>query len=780
LAHYTASHWGLYEVGQNADGKPQLLPFHDDPDPSPIGLDQLEEPVTRLRIRRPAVRRSWLENGPGSATDLRGREPFVEIEWDEALAMVARELDRVRSRHGNEAIFGGSYGWSSAGRFHHAQSQVHRFLNTIGGYVRHVDTYSLAAGRVIMPHVVGQIDDLHAEHTSWDVLADHTRLFVSFGGVPLKNSRVSPGGALRHGVKHALRRMAEKGTRFVNISPIRDNPVIEGDVEWIPIRPNTDTCVMLALAYVLFARGHADHAFLERNCVGGERFRSYVLGLSDGVPKSPAWAEALSGVPEARIVSLATDMAATRTLLNVAWSLQRAEHGEQPFWAIVALSCVLGQIGLPGGGFGLGYGAMNAIGSAHPRLKGPSLPQGKNAVSAFIPVSRFAEMLLRPGESFTYNGGHFTYPDIRLVYWAGGNPYHHHQDLNRLRRAWTRPQTIIVHEQYWNPTARAADIVLPATIAAERNDIAFATREGFLVAMKKVVPAFAEARDDYAIFTELSRRLGVHDAFTEGLDELGWLARLYRSFADSAAAAGIVAPGFADFFENGLLDLSSHDSPVVFLEQFRRDPLANPLATPSGRIELFSEVVSAAGIVDCPGHPAWLPPAEWLGAGLAATFPIHLVSDQPERRLHSQLDHAPWSLAGKVAGREVVRLNSDDAAVRGIATGDIVDIFNGRGRSQAVAEVTDGIVAGVARLATGAWIDLGEDVDAYGNPNVLTSDRAASGFSQGCAALSCLVEVVRSNAATQAADHTRPLLGSVGPRSTMPPDPAGMQRPGST
>lgn len=765
MARYTASHWGLYEVRQNADGKPQLVTFRDDPDPSPIGLDQLDESVTRLRIRRPAVRRSWLESGPGSATDRRGKEPFVEIEWDEALAMVAAELGRVRGRHGNETIFGGSYGWSSAGRFHHAQSQVHRFLNAIGGYVRHVDTYSLAAGRVIMPHVVGPIDDLHAEHTSWDVLADHTRLFISFGGVPLKNSRVSPGGAQRHGVKDALGRMAANGTRFVNISPIRDNLVSEGAVEWIPIRPNTDTCVMLALAHELFTRGHADLAFLERYCAGGEQFRRYVLGLSDCVPKTPAWAEALSGVPEARIVSLATEMATTRTLLNVAWSLQRAEHGEQPFWAIVALSCVLGQVGLPGGGFGLGYGSMNAIGSAHPRLRGPSLPQGKNAVSAFIPVSRFAEMLLHPGESFTYNGGQFTYPDIRLVYWAGGNPYHHHQDLNRLRRAWTKPETIIVHEQYWNPTARSADIVLPATIAAERNDIAFATREGFLVAMKRVVPAFAEARDDYAIFTELSRRLGVHEAFTEGLDELGWLRRLYGSFADTAGAAGIIAPSFTEFFDSGLLDISRHDSPVVFLEKFRRDPLACPLPTPSGRIELFSEVVSAAKVVDCPGHPAWLPPTEWLGAGLASTFPIHLVSDQPERRLHSQLDHAPWSLAGKVAGREVVLLNSDDALVRGIANGDVVDIFNVRGRSQAVAEVTDGIVAGVARLATGAWIDPGEDVDAHGNPNVLTADRPSSGFSQGCAALSCLVEVARSNAPRQVAGHARPPIAQAGARS---------------
>jgi biotin/methionine sulfoxide reductase len=741
---YTASHWGLYEFEETNEGLPPLRTFSGDPDPSPIGLDQLEEDVARLRIRRPAVRRSFLEKGPDVATDRRGREPFLEVSWDEALSLVAGELTRVRTQYGNSAIFGGSYGWSSAGRFHHAQSQVHRFLNVIGGYVRHVDTYSLGAGRVIMPHVVGPIDDLHAEHASWDVLASHTQLFVAFGGVPLKNSRVSPGGAGRHRVKEALAAMAARGTRFVNISPLRDNLVVDGAVEWIPIRPNTDTAVMLALTYVLFATGKADEDFLARCCTGAEPFRDYVLGLSDGIAKTPAWAEAISGVPAARIEALAGEMAATRTLVNVAWSLQRAEHGEQPFWAVVALASVLGQVGLPGGGFGLGYGAMNAIGSASPRLKGPSLPQGRNGVTDFIPVARIADMLLDPGGEFTYNGGTYGYPDIRLVYWAGGNPYHHHQDLNRLRRAWAKPETIIVHEQFWNAHARAADIILPATLSAERNDIAFATREGILTAMHKVAPALAEARDDFAIFATLAARLGVDEAFTEGLDERGWLERLYGTFTASAQAEGISVPDFATFWEQGLIDLSAYERPVVFLEDFRREPHAHPRPTPSGKIELFSDTVARAAIADCPGHPAWLPPTEWLGAAVAARFPLHLVSDQPERRLHSQLDHASWSLAAKRAGREVVLVNPDDAARRDIKEGNVVELFNARGSVQAVAAISDSIARGVVRLATGAWTDPAVEIDAHGNPNVLTADRPASGFSQGCAALSCLVDIRRA------------------------------------
>ena len=137
----TTAHWGVYEVEYDDKGEAvRLHPFSKDPDPSPIGLHMLSDEVARLRVRRPAVRKSWLEKGPGAASDKRGQEPFVELPWDEALDIVANEIKRVRETHTNRAIFGGSYGWSSAGRFHHAQSQVHRFLNALGGYVRHVDS----------------------------------------------------------------------------------------------------------------------------------------------------------------------------------------------------------------------------------------------------------------------------------------------------------------------------------------------------------------------------------------------------------------------------------------------------------------------------------------------------------------------------------------------------------------------------------------------------------------------------------------------------------------
>lgn len=224
-------------------------------------------------------------------------------------------------------------------------------------------------------------------------------------------------------------------------------------------------------------------------------------------------------------------------------------------------------------------------------------------------------------QTFTYNGRQFIYPDIRLVYWAGGNPFHHHQDIGRLRRAWARPETIIVHEQFWNPHARLADIVLPATLAAERNDLSFATREGMLVAMRSVREAANEARDDYAIFSDIAARLGAHEVFTEGRDETAWLRHLYEGFSERAQASGHNMPDFETFWNDGLIDFSTRDGPVFFLSDFRANPETCPLSTPSGRIELFSEQVAAAGIDDCPGHPGWQEPDEWLGSAMAKEFP---------------------------------------------------------------------------------------------------------------------------------------------------------------
>ncbi|MDO8301204.1 molybdopterin-dependent oxidoreductase [Lacisediminimonas sp.] len=742
---YTSTHWGLYEVERAAGAVTALRPYANDPDPSPIARSIPAALIGATRLRRPAIRRSVLDDGPGSAPERRGIDPFVEVPWDQALDLVAAEIDRVRKQHGNASIFAGSYGWSSAGRFHHAQSQVHRFMNCAGGYTGHLGSYSLGAARTLMPHIVMGMDEVFATMTAWPVLEDHCKLFVAFGGVPAKNAQVGTGGASRHWVRGGLQRLATAGCRIVNISPVRGD--LEGEqAQWLPIRPNTDVALMLGIAHVLLSEGLHDSGFLQTHCVGFERFAGYLTGQADGQQRDAAWAAGITGIDAGQIVQLARAMASQRTMLNASWSLQRADHGEQPYWMLVTLAAMLGQIGLPGGGFGLGYGAINNAGAHAAAFSGPVLPQGSNAVQMAIPVARIADMLLDPGGKLEFNGEVLAYPDIRLVYWAGGNPFHHHQDINRFLRAWRRPETIIVNEQYWTASAKLADVVLPATTSLERDDIGSTSRDSCIVAMKRAIDPVGESRDDYAIFTALSQRLGTAAAYTEGRDTMGWLRHLYDASVVSGRSFGIDLPAFDAFWETGLVDMPPPARPTVMLAGFRADPVAHALPTPSGRIEIASEVIAGFGYDDCPGHPAWLEPAEWLGRLPPQGNWLHLISNQPSTKLHSQYDHGVVSLENKIDGREPIMLHPDDAAGRGLADGDIVRVHNARGACLAGVRLDAGLLRGVAVMATGAWYDpldpaVPGTLDKHGNPNMLTRDAGTSRLTQGCSAHTTLVEV---------------------------------------
>ena len=743
----TSTHWGVYEVEVEGGKVARLKPFAHDPVPSPIGNSIPAALHSATRVLRPAVRKSYLEGGPGSARSRRGAEPFVEVSWTEALDIVAAEVDRVKTSLGNASIFAGSYGWSSAGRFHHAQSQVHRFMNCLGGYVAHLGSYSLGAARTLMPHVVDDMDQFRAQHTAWSVMEKHCQLFVAFGGVPLRNTQVNSGGASQHEVGPWLNRLGAAGVRLVNVGPVRGDLVATSGVEWIAIRPNTDAAFMLGLAHTLAAEGLHDREFLRTHCVGFERFLPYLMGEVDGQAKDAAWAGRICDVAPQAITALARRMAANRTLLTASWSLQRADHGEQPFWLAVTLAAMLGQIGLPGGGFGLGYGSVNAEGSDAFPFSGPVLPQGNNAVKTPIPVARIADMLLDPGGTYDFNGKPCTYPDIELIYWCGGNPFHHHQDLNRLLEAWRKPATIVIHEQFWTPAAKHADIVLPATTMLERDDIGAAGRDRFMIAMKKAAEAPGEARDDFAIFADLSERLGTHRAFTENRDVTGWLRYLYESSRERADRYGIELPGFDDFWREGYFEVPRPAKPQVMFAEFRADPAAHRLPTPSGRLEIFSERIASFGYEDCPGHPVWLEPLEWLGDE-ARRYPLHLISSQPSTKLHSQYDHGIVSRRRKIRGREPIDIHPEDAAARGLAAGDIVRVFNARGQCLAGVRLNEGLKRGVAVMSTGAWYDPlvpGEigTLDKHGNPNVLTLDKGTSKLTQGAAAHTCLVEIER-------------------------------------
>ncbi|WP_246249246.1 molybdopterin-dependent oxidoreductase [Chelativorans alearense] len=730
-------HWGAFEATVENGRLVAAQPWADGgANPQMIGAWP-ELVYSESRIDRPYVRKSFLQRREGAGGEGRGLEEMVPVDWDTALSLVAGQLQRVYAEHGAASVFGGSYGWSSAGRFHHARTQVRRFLAATGGFTDQVGNYSWGAAHAILPHVLGDAEAVSSAATSWETIAQESDVVVAFGGLNPKNWRVTSGGAGNHHMPRFIAKARRRGVKFIVVSPLASDCPEGVDAAWIAPRPNTDTAIMLALAHQALLEGRADLAFLERYTQGHEAFLAYIRGADDGTPKTIAWASRISGVEEAALLTLWQAIRQGRVMLTASWSLQRADHGEQPFWALIALAAMLGQIGLPGGGFCFGYGSLNGVGASARRGYVPAMEVLSNPVDSSVPVASFVEAFLNPGKEIAFNGRNVVFPDVRLVYWAGGNPFHHAQDLFKLEAAWRRPETVIVHEPWWTPTARRADIVLPATTSAERNDIGGSSRDPFVFAMPKLIEPVGEARDDFLIFRDLADRLGRQTVFDEGLDENGWLRRLWSKTEARGEREGIEVPSFDAFWDAGFWAVPEPEAPEVLFDAFRRDPDANPLKTPSGRIELFSRTIAGFGYADCPPHPAWLEPQEWLG--VAQDGELHLVTNQPEKRLHSQL----YQTRRKNAP-ETVEINGRDADARGIREGDLVRLWNDRGACLAVAHLGGHVGPGVLVMPTGAWFEPDRQHDwleSNGNPNVLTADRRTSALGQACAALSALVRV---------------------------------------
>jgi trimethylamine-N-oxide reductase (cytochrome c) len=584
------------------------------------------------------------------------------------------------------------------------------------------------------------------------VILENTTLVVIWGADLLNTNKVDS-AVPDHDSYAGMKELKKKGIEVIVVDPVRTRTADYFNSCWIAPRPGTDVALMMGIAHTLYVENVYDQDFLNTYTVGFDRFRSYLTGETDGLPKNADWAAGITQIPAYTIRYLARKMAANRTMLMSGWSLQRQDHGEQAHWMLITLAGMLGQIGTPGGGFGLSYHMGGGIPIANaPSLDGiPSVPASSPLVSSpAIPVARVSDLLMNPGKTIDYNGGHITYPDIKMVYWVGGNPFHHHQDRNRLIRAWRRPQTIVIHDIYWTATAKFADIVLPATTSYERNDIdqiGIFSRK-FIVAMHKIVDPVFDARSDFDIFAEISQRLGYADAFSEGKTEMEWIRSFYAAAQQSSP---VVMPDFDTFWNQ----LSQVEFPVpessmnfVRYEDFRRDPQQHPLSTPSGKIEIYSETIESFGYDDCPPFPTWIEPIEWLGSRKAKQYPLHLVSSHPEHRLHSQLNQTTLRKKYEIKEREPIWIHPQDAKARGIRTGDVVRVFNDRGQVLAGAKVIRSVLPGVVRLQEGSWYDplqggvIGTQCK-HGDANVLTIDKGSSRLSQGNIAHTCLIEVER-------------------------------------
>ncbi|MBO6918737.1 MAG: molybdopterin-dependent oxidoreductase [Rhizobiaceae bacterium] len=740
----TANHWGV-GVAHIENGKlVKISPHPDDPASSQLNDNVASSLNGSARVLHPSIRRSWLYNGPGRGDKDRGQDEFVRVSWEKANKLIAAEINRVRETYSNESIFAGSYGWASAGRFHHAQSQLKRFLNTQGGSVSSEGNYSYNAALVLMPHIMESFRVQVSKATRWSVIAEHTKLLVMFGGIAERNTQISDGGIARHRMASGFKKCADAGVKCINISPVRTDASKTLKSEWLPPKPGSDTAIMMGLAHTLLTENLHDKAFLEKYTTGFEHIRAYLLGEKDGIAKDANWASIQSGLDANRIKERARQMAASRTMISVAAGVQRTDYGEQPLWMAVTLASMLGQIGLPGGGYVIGYGVNGNIGNMERLFRWGTVPQGQNPIKTAVPVALIADLSLHPGKSYKYNGRLHKFPDTKLVWWAGGNPFHHHQDLNRLHRAFQKPDTIIVNEVNWTATAKRADIVLPVAAAHERLDFGGGKSDNALVPMPMVITPPGEAKTEYEIYSGIAEQLGNQDEFTEGRSISDWLKHIWRITQNNGKEHNIDLPDWDEFIQGDVITVPDPSPNQVFMADFRDDPIKNRLPTPSGKIELYSETIASFNLKSCPGHPTWFEPRD-VAAGRGETYPLYLLSGQPKTRLHSQLDNGDYSKSHKIKDREPVLINPIDAKKRGIEHGDIVELFNDRGRCLAGAKVTDEIAQGCIFLWTGAWLDQDfnapQNRDNHGNPNVLTHDERTSSLSQSPASHSALVDV---------------------------------------
>jgi len=741
-------HWGVFK-GIVKDGHAvEFKPWEGDPHPSPMLEGVRDSIYSPSRIRYPMVRRAWLEQGPGADPDGRGSGDFVRVSWDKAIELVAGELTRVREKYGQQSVFAGSYGWKSPGRLHNCQTLLQRMLNLTGEFTSSSGDYSTGAAQVILPYVSGSLE-VYEQCTTYPVLAEHTELMVFWGCDPINNSQISWQVA-DHGAFAGLKQLKDAGVEVISIDPVRTQTCEYFDAEWITPKPQTDVAMMLGIAHTLYSEDLHDQEFLDRYTSGFDQFKPYLLGETDGQPKTAEWASEICGLSADSIRDLARRFASKRTMLALGYATQRQHHGEQSTWMLVTLACMLGQIGLPGGGYGLSYhyssgGApthespiLSAIDNASgAKSSGAAWLASSGAVS--IPVARFVETLLNPGKTMQFNGNEIELPLIKMAYWAGGNPFAHHQDRNEMLRAWRELDTFIVHDFQWTATARHADIVLPCTTSYERNDIEQVGDYALshIVAMKKIVEPQFEARNDFDIFAAIADKLGKGYEFTQGRTEMDWIRGFYEAAKIEARAKGMEMPVFNVFWDsNKPLAFPLEDKQKYFVrhQAYREEPILNALGTATGKFEIYSRTIAGYDYDDCPPHPTWMEPIERLD-GPTTKYPLSIASNHPRYRLHSQLNGTSLRKLYAVQDREPCWINPRDAAVRNIKDGDVVRVYNDRGQILAGAVVSNDVMPGVLRIQEGGWFDPLDPREIgslcrYGDVNLLTPGIATSKSAQ--------------------------------------------------
>jgi len=652
------------------------------------GVGQIERTYHPDRLKHPMRR-----VGP------RGSGQFERITWDAALGTVAREMLRIRETYGNASILDASRTGSQS--MLHGRVAAQRFLYMFGGCTDLWSNMSAEAEVFSVRVTYGEKDYKSAGREPTDFV--NSKLILMWGW--------SPGdGTFGTGTMQYLKWAKKNGTRIVCVDPRVTMTSRQLADEHVFIRPSTDAAALIAMAYVIVSENLHDQAYCDRYVLGFDdehlpdgapalaSYKSYLLGWSDGQPKTPEWAAAVTGVPAETIRRLAIEFASAKpAALQAGYAAGRTAYGEQFHRAAYALAAITGNVGVSGGNSGVSNGATGRAGIR-------SLPIGNNPIDAKVASPLLADLLAR-GRS----GG---YPaDIRMIYSSGGNLFNQCPNAGKVAASLDKVEFLVAQDHFLTATARLADIVLPATAFWKRNDVhtPWAGAGHYAIYMRQAIEPMYECRNDIDIFAELSRRVGINGYNDK--TETEWLKALTADAVDD----------FAAFTQQGVARFPAPDDAVAFARQIR-DPDHHTFSTPSGKIELYSMTLAADpdpyGLGVIPPIPTWIAPTDDN-----ERFPLSLCTPKSRARTHSI--HGNQPLLARV-DPDTVWMHPGDAAARGIADGQKVRVFNDVGATVLPAQVTDRIARGVVSIKEGAWFAPGVDgVDTQGCANMLTIDRAA-------------------------------------------------------
>ncbi|MCD8122536.1 MAG: molybdopterin-dependent oxidoreductase [Clostridiales bacterium] len=705
-------------------------------------------PQIRACVRGCGYRKTFLNPDrlryPMKQIGERGSGKFERISWDEAISIIYENWVRIRDTYGPGSrylIYGtGVTGIMRPGNL------IKRLLAMDGGYLDYFNSYSSAQVNYIMNYVYGSTS---GSNSAADLL--NTKLLILWGHNPSETIF----GPERN---YYLSELKKKDVRVIAIDPRLNNTAAAYADEWIAPRPATDCALADAMAYVIWSEGLQDQHFMDTYCIGfdeehmpegvpwGESYHTYLFGEKDGVPKTPEWAEPITGVRANVIRRLARELATTRpACIQAGLGLQRHGNGEQNARGIMMLSCLTGNVGIPGGSPGGNASNLEEHNT-------PSLFTNKvtNPYPGKIPVFLWTKAIehgteMTPREDRLKGVDHLD-SNIKMLFNIASNTLiNQHSDINdtiRILKDDTKCEFILCSDIFMTPSARYADVVLPATSVFEGNNIVASWAGGnYFLRNNKVVEPLFDCRFEWEWIKEIAGRLGIREEFTDHMEDAeDWLRANYEILREKEPGL----PEYEEFCRLGGWQYSDPINGIPFYDQIH-DPEHARFHTPSGKIEIFSKELYDFGQPDdIPAIPKYVPTPRGYEDPLREKYLLQLIGWHTRRRCHSIHDNNEWQDEVEMPS---VWMNPADADSRGIENGDLVEVYNEIGRVRLPATLTNRIMEGVAAMSQGAWYTPDADgTDIRGSINVLTSAAEPSPLAKGNPQHTNLVEICAATA----------------------------------